>query len=90
VVALYAETLGPDHVNMGITRIKLGRTLLRQRRYAEAAAESQAGYDILTREANPAVSFLRAARTDLAAAYEALGQSARAARFKAELAAGGK
>jgi serine/threonine protein kinase/tetratricopeptide (TPR) repeat protein len=85
VVALYAETLGPDHINMGITRIKLGRTLLRQRRYADAAAESQAGYDILSKQANPAVSFLRAARTDLAAAYTALGQPEKAAKFKAEL-----
>ena len=82
----YSGTLEPGHVNVGITRIKLGRVLLRQGRFAEAATESQAGYDILVRQANPAVSFLRAARTDLAAAYDSLRQPEKAARFKAELA----
>lgn len=85
-LAVYATTLEPGHVNVGITRIKLGRTLLRQRRFAEAAAESQAGYDILSKQANPAVSFLKAARTDLVAAYDSLHQPEKAAKYKAELA----
>jgi len=81
---------GPDHLNTGIARIKLGRSLLRQRRYAEAAAESLAGYEILAKLTDPGVSFVRAARTDLAAAYDSLGQPQRAARFKAELADTGR
>ncbi len=84
-LAVYATTLDAGHVNVAICRIKLGRVLLRQGRFAEAAAESLAGYDILTQQTNPAVSFLKAARTDLAAAYDSLHQPDKSARFKAEL-----
>ena len=86
VLARYDGLLAPDHVNVGITRIKLGRALLRQRRYAEAAAESLAGYEILIKQANPGVSFLKAARTDLAIAYDSLRQPDKAQRFRSELA----
>lgn len=70
-------------------RIKLGRSLLRQTKYADAAAESLGGSEILRKQAEPSVSFLKAARTDLVAAYEALGQTTEAARFRAETAAAG-
>ena len=84
-LAIYREALPEDHVNTGIGRIKLGRVLLRQGRYAEAAKETQAGYDILIRQTDPATSFIRAARQDLAAAHDSLGQTEQAARFRAEL-----
>jgi serine/threonine-protein kinase len=84
-VRLYSETLSPDHLNTGIARIKLGRTLLRENRFAEAEVETLAGYNILIKQANPAVSFLRNARTDLAAEYDALKQPEKAAQFRAEL-----
>jgi serine/threonine-protein kinase len=84
VIPLFAETLAPDNVNTGIARIKLGRTLLRAERYAEAAEESLAGYEIVAKQASPSISFLRAARTDLIASYEALQQPEKAARFRAE------
>ena len=67
--------------------IKLGRSLLRQRRFAEAAVESLAGYEIVAKQTNPAIGFLQNARKDLVAAYDTLGQPERAARFRAELAA---
>jgi serine/threonine protein kinase/tetratricopeptide (TPR) repeat protein len=86
VIKLYQEVLPPDHINMGIARIKLGRSLLRQHRYAEAATESLTGYEIVSKQASPAVSFLKAARGDLVIAYDSLHQPERAARFKAELA----
>ncbi len=82
----YDGTLPPDHVNVGIARIKLGRALLRQGRFREAAAETFAGYEIVRAQADPAVSFLRAAREDLAAAHDSLGESEKAARFREELA----
>ncbi len=84
-IAIYSRVLSPDHVNTGIGHIKLGRTLLRQRRYPEAIVESRAGYDILIRQTDPATSFIRAARRDLAAAYDSLHQPELAARFHAEL-----
>jgi serine/threonine protein kinase/tetratricopeptide (TPR) repeat protein len=86
VLQRYQGMLADDHVNVGITRIKLGRALLRQRRYADAAAESFAGYQILIKQTNPGVSFLRAARTDLALAYDSLRQPDKARRFRNELA----
>jgi serine/threonine-protein kinase len=82
----YQETLPADHIYIGIARIKLGRSLLRQRRYTQAAESSLAGYDILAHQTSPQVSFLQAARKDLAAAYDSLGQPDRSARFHRELA----
>ena len=87
VVRLFTETLSADNVNTGIARIKLGRTILRQNRFAEAEGETMAGYLILAKQANPAISFLQAARKDLVAEYEGLNQPQLAARFRAELAA---
>jgi len=78
------ETQSPEDVNLAIDRIKLGRVLLRQGRYQEAERESRAGYDVLAGQANPLVSWLRSARTDLIALYEALGRPDEAARFKRE------
>jgi serine/threonine-protein kinase len=86
VLAGYAGVLEPGHVNVGITHIKLGRALLRQRRFSEAVQETGKGYDILIRQTDPAVSFLRAARTDLALGYDSLGQPDKAARYRRELA----
>jgi serine/threonine-protein kinase len=83
-IARYAETLPADHVNVGIARIKLGRTLLRQKRWAEAERETFAGYEILTRQTDPATSWLKAARTDLIEANEALHRPERAERFRRE------
>jgi tetratricopeptide (TPR) repeat protein len=85
-VRRFSDAQGPDHMNTGIGRIKLGRTLLRERRFAEAVVESRAGYAIVRRQASPGVSFLQAARKDLVAAYDSLGEPAKAARFRAELA----
>ena len=85
-VRRYAETQGPEHMNTGIGRIKLGRALLRSGKYADAARESLAGYEIVSRQASPGVSFLKAARRDLIAAYDSLGTPDMAARFRAEIA----
>ena len=86
-IDVYGNTLPADHLNVGITRIKLGRVLLRQGHAAEAERESLAGYEILARQTEPSVSFLRAARHDLAIIYDDLHQADKAAKFRAELAA---
>ena len=85
-IGIFTTTQGAAHLNTGIARIKLGRTLLRQRRYAEAARETLAGYQILTKQTDPGVSWLVAARKDLVAAYDSLKQPQKAAKFRAELA----
>lgn len=82
----YSETLPPNHIFMGIARIKLGRTLARARRYADAEPESLAGYEILSKQASPSVSWLKSARQDLVAEYDALHQPEKAKKYQAELA----
>jgi serine/threonine-protein kinase len=73
-------------VNTGIARIKLGRSLLRQGRTAEAEVESKAGYDIVSRKTGPTVSWLKSAREDLSEAYDALHRPEEAAKYRAEAA----
>ena len=84
VVRRFKETLPADNVNLAIAHIKLGRTLLRQNRYQDAEPETLAGYEILSKQSSPSTSFIRAARKDLVADYEALDQPQKAARFRAE------
>jgi serine/threonine-protein kinase len=86
-ISIYAESQSATHINTGIARIKLGRVLLRQQRYAEAAAETRAGYDILSPQMDPNVSWLVNARKDLVEEYDALKQPDQAAKFCAEIAA---
>ena len=85
-IVIYSTAQSPEHLNTGIARIKLGRSLLRQRRFAEAAQESFAGYEIVSKQSDPAVGFLKNARKDLVAAYDSLGEPGKAAHFRAELA----
>jgi eukaryotic-like serine/threonine-protein kinase len=86
VIPIYVETLSVDNINTGIARIKLGRTVLRQHRYAEAETESRAGYDILVKKMDPQVSWLVNARKDLIEEYDALHRPDDAAKFRAEIA----
>ena len=86
VVRRFTETLAADNVNTGIARLKLGRTLLHQNRFADAEVETLASYGILTRQTSESTSFVRAARKDLVAEYEGLKQPEKAAKFRAELA----
>jgi serine/threonine-protein kinase len=79
---IYSQSLPADHVNVGITHIKLGRTLLRAKRYSEAEKETHAGHDIVAKQSNPSISFLQAARHDLGEEYEALHQPEKAAQFR--------
>jgi serine/threonine-protein kinase len=91
-IAMFEKTLPEKHVNIAIARIKLGRALLRQKRYAEARTETSAGYEILSAQANPSVSYLNSARSDLAEMHDALGDPhlASALRQELALAQGGK
>jgi serine/threonine-protein kinase len=90
VVPMYTETLSADNINTGIARVKLGQTLLRQGRYAEAETESRAGYEILTKKMDPKVSWLINARKNLTEEYEALHKPEEAAKFRTEQSAASK
>ena len=85
-VRRYTDAQGPNHTNTGIARMKLGHVLLRERRFAEAQVESQAGYDILVKQTSPSLGFLKNARKDLVAEFDTLGKPQLAARYRAELA----
>ncbi len=87
MVRRLTETLGPDNVNTGIAEIKLGRTLLREKKYKEAEVQTLAGYENQIKQTSPSTSFVRAARKDLVADFEALNQPEKAAKLRAELAA---
>src|SRR4051794_19569508 len=60
-VRIFNRTLSAGHLNTGIARVKLGRTLLRQKRYQEAQAEVESGIGILRNQMNPSVSWLNSA-----------------------------
>jgi serine/threonine-protein kinase len=85
-IDLFSETLSPEHQHTAIARLKLGRVLARQQRWAEAEAALTAGYASLSAQTSPSVSWLRSARGDLVAVYDALGDTARAGRMRAEVA----
>jgi serine/threonine-protein kinase len=84
-LAVYGKSLAPDHMNFGITRVKLGRALARQARWTEAEKEIVDGYTIIQKQASPSVSWLKAARTDLAMVYDSLGKPVEAAKYRGEL-----
>jgi serine/threonine-protein kinase len=84
-IAMYSETQSPGHLNTGIGRIKLGRALVGQERYDEAETELLAGYEILTKQTSPSVSWLRNARADLVKLYTASNKPEQAKKFQAEL-----
>ncbi|WP_321475552.1 serine/threonine-protein kinase [uncultured Paludibaculum sp.] len=87
VVERFTTALSPNHLNTGIARIKLGRALVRQHKYGDAETEILAGYAILTKQTSPSITWLQAARQDLVTLYDASGDSAKAARYRAELTA---
>jgi serine/threonine-protein kinase len=66
-LAMYAQTLPANSLDEGITRIKLGRALLRQNRPAIARAQTVAGYQIVSPLQSPSSTFLLQAKQDLAA-----------------------
>lgn len=79
---LYSETLPADHLNVGIAKIRLGRVLLQQRAYDKAQVETQAGYEIVQRQADPPSRWIQDARKDLAEEYTALKQPEKAEEFR--------
>jgi serine/threonine-protein kinase len=81
----YGDELPADHQLVGIARVRLGRVLLAERRFADAERESLAGYDII-RKQSPANPWLNTAREDLTALYDSTRQPEKSARFRAELA----
>jgi len=82
---LYADSLPAGHLNIAIAHVKLGGVLFRDKRYSEAEAESRAGYELLMKQSTPPARSVETARNDLLSEYEAMDQSEKAAKIRAEL-----
>jgi len=89
-VAVFTRAQGPQSMNTGIARIKLGRTLLGLHRHRDALAETLAGYQIVSKQAAPTNRFLTVARKDLVKEYEAMGEAQKAEPFSKQLASLGE
>jgi serine/threonine-protein kinase len=83
-VGIYERTQSPEHLNTGIARIKLGRVLVQRGKLGEAEDHLRAGYRIVSGQASAQVSWLQAARTDLATICDATGRQTEAERMRAE------
>jgi eukaryotic-like serine/threonine-protein kinase len=85
-IATFEATQGAQHLNTGIARLKLGDSLVGQGRYDEAEQELLTGYEILTKQTSPSVSWLKRARENLVKLYTQSNQPEKAKRFQTELA----
>jgi serine/threonine-protein kinase len=79
VVDGYAQD-SPDHLNMGIARIKLGRVLAKQKKFKEAESQTLAGYEIATKQKSQA--WIKDARNVLVMVYEGLGEPEKAKSYR--------
>ncbi len=82
VIARYQAILPPGHLNIGIAEIKLGRTLVRERRYQEAEQHLLGGYQIISGQTRPSISWLKAAREDLVTLYDKSGHPEKAGPYR--------
>ena len=73
-LAISATTLEPDHLEVGQQRVKLGRALVRLKRWKEAEAELSIGRAIIAKRSAPTSPWLVTADGDLLLVYEALGR----------------
>jgi serine/threonine protein kinase/tetratricopeptide (TPR) repeat protein len=82
---LYADSLPAGHLNIAIAHVRLGGVLLRDKRYSDAEGESRSGYELLMKQSTPPARWVETARNDLLAEYDAMDQSEKAAKIRAEL-----
>ncbi|HUQ82288.1 MAG TPA: serine/threonine-protein kinase [Gemmatimonadaceae bacterium] len=83
-IARYEGLLPPDHQLFGIARVRLGRALRLQGRFADGERESMAGFGILMKQATPSPTWVQWARADLALDYDSLGRAAEAVKIRAD------
>jgi len=86
VVPRMLKALPADNLNVVFARIRLGRTLMHEKKYSESLAYTLAAYQSLIAQANPTMDYVRGARQDLAIDYEALHQPEQAKKYREELA----
>jgi serine/threonine-protein kinase len=79
------DLASPDALNDAIGHQKLGRTLIKEGRFADAQPHALAAYNYLVKHMNPADTYLANARKDLASIYDGLRDSEKAAHYRSEL-----
>ena len=84
VVSRFTRAMGADSLETGMAQVRLGRTLLREKKYSASAAHSLAGYQALVQQLNPDSGWLSGARHDLTLDYAALGEPEKAKAFHME------
>ena len=80
------DAYSPNSLNQAVGHLKLGRTLLRKGRFAEAEPEALFGYKYLVKNVTPGDRFLTIARKDLAEIEDGLRKPQEAANYRSELA----
>jgi len=85
-IPILVKTQSPDSLNIAQARIRLGRTLIHEKKYQESIDFTLPGYNSLVKQANPQMDFVQGALLDLALAYEALHQPELARKYRDELA----
>jgi eukaryotic-like serine/threonine-protein kinase len=85
VVGRLSKSLGADNIQTGIAEVRLGRTLLHENKYGEAAEHSRAGYEALCKQTSPQTSYIQGALHDLIADYTDLGDPQQADEFQKKL-----
>jgi serine/threonine-protein kinase len=78
-LAGYRGAVPPGHPGVAVLEVRLARTLVMQKRFADAEPHARAGLTVLARAA-PDLKYVAWAREDLAAIQEALGRPGQAAR----------
>jgi hypothetical protein len=81
-VSRLTKAQSADNINTGIAEVTLGRTLLRERRYAEAEPFTRTGYEVLVKQTSSSSGFVQGARHDLVEIYTALKRPEEAQKYK--------
>ena len=81
-LAVLVRNQAGDPLSAGIARVRLGRALTREARWADAERELLAGYAVVDPRA-PASDWATEAREDLAAVYDATGRHEEARKYRA-------
>jgi Tetratricopeptide repeat len=79
----FLTQLPEGHKNIAIAQVKLGKTLVLERRYRDAESYLVSGYQSLSKLKPPPVDRIESTRKDLMTVYEALHEPAREDQYRA-------
>ena len=84
-VSLSTSVLTRNHANTAIAEVKLGRVLVRERRFEEALPVLEESYATLLKFSQPSSTWMQACLEALVTTYQALGRADDAARVQASI-----